>query len=101
MIHQISRDLAVKLGPLVPVHFLFAALNRTPAAVSFDSIPFTANELKHAEMILRPKENHSSFAYVQGYVRSQVNLKREEGTFLHSMGENRSCNHGGEILPSR
>lgn len=39
----------MKLGPLVPVHFLFA-FDTTPAAVSFDSTPFTANELKHAEM---------------------------------------------------
>lgn len=50
MIHQIFRDLAMKLGPLVSVHFLFASFDRTPAAVSFDSTPFTANELKHAGM---------------------------------------------------
>jgi len=50
MIHQIVRDLVMKLRPLVPVHFIFAAFDRTPDAVSFDSRPFTANELKHAEM---------------------------------------------------
>lgn len=43
----------------------------------------SGNILKH---VLRPKENHSNFAYLQGYVKGQINLNWEEGRVLQSMG---------------